>query len=268
MSAAAACGAPCACAPGHQPHSLQCRLHPAVAELDAALPARLLMKMAHVQVDVLLPYILGVLHRGDCHPYEIKRRLQNAMVECYTDVDVGTLYYAIRQLEKKRLIQAVRRERVSRGGMRTVYRISESGKRRFQQLLNEQIATEGPVARTLYAPMLFLQFSNLPEVARLLRIRIASETGAIRKIAAIRRQLATAAATGALHLMKHLYFQHRLDRKWLQGVLADIESGRVRDLTDPQRLAAAPIPTTGRSRFRTPSFQDAIRLDRHPHGSS
>ena len=37
-------------------------------------------------------FILGVLHRGDFHPYEIKRRLNNALVECYTDVDVGTLY--------------------------------------------------------------------------------------------------------------------------------------------------------------------------------
>ena len=80
--------------------------------------------------------ILGVLHRGNFHPYEIKRRLRNAMVECYTDVDVGTLYYAIRQLAKNRFIVAVRRERVARGGVRTVYGISASGKDRFQELLN------------------------------------------------------------------------------------------------------------------------------------
>ena len=43
-------------------------------------------------------YILGVLHRGDFHPYEIKRRLTQAMIECFTEVDVGTLYYAVRQL--------------------------------------------------------------------------------------------------------------------------------------------------------------------------
>jgi DNA-binding PadR family transcriptional regulator len=174
--------------------------------------------------------ILGVLHRGNFHPYEIKRRLQNAMIECYTDVDVGTLYYAIRQLEKKKLITAVRRERVSRGGMRTVYGISSGGKRRFQQLLTEQFATQGPVAQTLYGPMLFLQFSNLPLIADLLRTRIARETESIREIAGIRKQLGPIAATGALHLMKHLELQHRLDRKWLQAVLADVEEGRVRDV--------------------------------------
>lgn len=180
--------------------------------------------------------ILGVLHRGNFHPYEIKRRLRNAMIECYTEVDVGTLYYAIRQLEKKGLILPVRQERVARGGVRTVYGISVTGKRRFEQLLNEQFAAEGSVAQMLYAPMLFLQFSNLPLIADLLRTRISREAQAIREIAEIRKQLGSTPATGALHLLKHLELQRRLDRKWLQGVLADVEGGRVRDVSDPKRL--------------------------------
>ena len=72
--------------------------------------------------------VLGVLHRGDFHPYEIKRRLEAAMVECYIDVDVGTLYYAVRQLEKERFIAAVAEERVPRGGVRTTYRITPEGR--------------------------------------------------------------------------------------------------------------------------------------------
>ena len=192
--------------------------------------------------------ILGVLHRGNFHPYEIKRRLRNAMVECYTDVDVGTLYYAIRQLEKNRLITAVRQERVARGGVRTVYGISASGKRRFQELLNEQFAAPGSVADTLYGPMLFLHFSDLPLIADLLRARIARETEAIRETAGIRKQLGSIPATGALHLMKHLELQHRLDRKWLHGVLADVEKGRVRDVLDPKRLTRGWLAPKGQRR--------------------
>src|ERR1700722_2169982 len=96
------------------------------------------------------PLILGVLHRGDFHPYEIKRRLENAMVECYIDVDVGTLYYAIRQLEKDGLIAAVSHERVARGGMRTVYKITKTGRAEFRDLLHAQFDEEGPVSQTLY----------------------------------------------------------------------------------------------------------------------
>jgi DNA-binding PadR family transcriptional regulator len=87
--------------------------------------------------------ILGVLHRGDLHPYEIKRRLTQAMIECFTDVDVGTLYYAVRQLAECGLLAAVAHQRVARGGMRTVYRITARGRIRFRELLHTQFASEG-----------------------------------------------------------------------------------------------------------------------------
>src|SRR5262244_4007823 len=98
--------------------------------------------------------ILGVLHRGDFHPYEIKRRLEAAMVECYIGVDVGTLYYSVRQLEREQLITAVAEERVARGGMRTIYSITSEGRTAFRQGLHKQLETEGPVGQTLYGALL------------------------------------------------------------------------------------------------------------------
>jgi DNA-binding PadR family transcriptional regulator len=183
--------------------------------------------------------ILGVLHRGDFHPYEIKRRLSNAMVECYVDVDVGTLYYAIRQLAGGKLIKAMGREAVKRGGMRTVYRITAQGKDRFRELLQAQFEADGPVCETLYAAMLFLHLADLDKVAVALRQRIARLSESIAEIATLRPQLQPHLATGGLHLMEHLDQQRRLDRRWLRGVLKDVEGGRVRDVADPRRLAVA-----------------------------
>src|SRR5947209_16916202 len=100
--------------------------------------------------------VLGVLHRGNFHPYEIKRRLEAAMVECYIEVDVGTLYYAVRQLEKDGLIAAVAQERVARGGMRTIYSITPEGRNEFREGLQRQLDVEGPVSQTLYGALLFL----------------------------------------------------------------------------------------------------------------
>lgn len=180
--------------------------------------------------------ILGVLHRGDFHPYEIKRRLQNAMVECYTAIDVGTLYYAIRQLEKEGLIAAVSRERVARGGMRTVYRITHAGKAEFQALLHRQFEEEGPVSQTLYGALLFLHFSDLAVVEDLLRKRIARLDELISKLGPIRKELAPVIATGGEHLLRHIEKQRRLDREWLKGLLADVEARRVHDVSDPKAL--------------------------------
>ena len=180
--------------------------------------------------------ILGVLHRGDFHPYEIKRRLENAMVECYIDVDVGTLYYAIRQLEKEGLISAVSRERVARGGIRTVYRITPQGKAEFQTLLHRQFEGQGPVSQTLYGALLFLHLADPALVEDLLRRRIERLDELIVKLGPIRKELAPVLSTGGEHLLKHIEKQRQLDREWLKALLADVKARRVRDVPNPKRL--------------------------------
>ena len=180
--------------------------------------------------------ILGVLHRGNFHPYEIKRRLEAAMVECYTDVDVGTLYYAIRQLEKEGLIAAVSQERVARGGMRTVYRITAKGKTEFRDLLHRQFEEEGPVSQTLYGALLFLHLADAAVVEELVRRRIARLDELIAKLAPIRKELQPVVSTGGAHLLRHLELQRQLDRTWLKGLYADLKARRVHDVKDPKRL--------------------------------
>jgi DNA-binding PadR family transcriptional regulator len=182
--------------------------------------------------------ILGVLHRGDFHPYEIKRRLENAMVECYIDLDVGTLYYAINQLEKDGLISPCAQERVARGGVRTVYTITPEGRAKFRDGLHKQFEAEGPVSQTLYGALLFLHLCDLAIVEDVVRKRIARLTELIAKLGPIRKQYAPVISTGGDHMLKHLEKQRRLDREWLKGLLADIEARKVRDVPNPAKLGA------------------------------
>ena len=181
--------------------------------------------------------ILGVLHRGNFHPYEIKRRLENAMVECYTDVEVGTLYYAIRQMVKDGLISIVSHQRVARGGMRTIYKITAKGKTEFLDLLHRQFEQDGPVSQTLYGALLFLHLSDPAIVQDLIRDRIARLDEQIAKLGPIRKELRPVLSTGGEHLLRHLDQQRCLDRDWLKGLLVDVKARRVRDVADPQRLA-------------------------------
>jgi len=181
--------------------------------------------------------ILGVLHRGDFHPYEIKRRLQAAMVECYIDVDVGTLYYAVRQLEKEDLIEAIAQERVARGGMRTIYRITPEGRAQFRDGLHRQLEVEGPVSRTLYGALLFLHLADPALVTDSLRPRIARLDELIAKLKPIETDLAPVLSTGGEHLLRHIEQQRKLDRAWLKALLSDIEANGIRDVANPGKLA-------------------------------
>lgn len=174
-------------------------------------------------------YILGVLHRGEFHPYEIKRRLTQAMIECFTEVDTGTLYYAVGQLAAKGYVKAVAEERVSRGGLRTIYRITAKGRERFQELLHAQFALQGDLRKTLYGPMLFLHLADLEVVAEALRGHIAGQTVRLAEIRKLRKHWGKLLPTGSRFLMEHMAKQGRLDLRWLSTVLADVEAGRVVD---------------------------------------
>ena len=173
-------------------------------------------------------YILGALHRGDLHPYEIKRRLNNALVECYTDLDVGTLYYAVRQLVKSGDIVAKTRQKVTRGGERTIYRITSQGRRRFQELLLERFQEEGTVAQTIYPALLFLDLANLPAVAELLRERLRQTESAMAKTSRIKEQLGAGLGSGNSHLMDHLIQVRQLDCRSLRRLLGEVETGKIR----------------------------------------
>jgi len=158
------------------------------------------------------------------------------MVECFTDVDVGTLYYAVRQLAESGLLAPVAHERVARGGMRTVYRITPRGRKRFRELLHAQFAAEGDLRETLYGPMLFLHFADLKLVAQALLTQINRQNARLAEIRNLRRQWEAMLPTGSRYLMQHMAEQCRLDLRWLRAVLADVQSGRIRDT--PSRLAA------------------------------
>jgi DNA-binding PadR family transcriptional regulator len=183
--------------------------------------------------------VLGVLHRGDFHPYEIKRRLEAAMVECYIDVDVGTLYYAVRLLEKEALIEAVAEERVARGGIRTIYSITDKGRAEFRKGLHRQLEVEGPVSQTLYGALLFLHLADPAMVEDGLHRRVARLDDLIAKLEPIREELAPKLSTGGEHLLDHIDRQRRLDRSWLKSLLEDIEASGIRDVSDPAKLARA-----------------------------
>jgi DNA-binding PadR family transcriptional regulator len=182
-------------------------------------------------------YILGVLHRGDFHPYEIKRRLKQAMIECFTEVDVGTLYYAVRQLAEAGLLSAVAHQRVARGGMRTVYRITPRGRARFRELLHAHFAAEGDLRQILYGPMLFLHLADPKLVVEALRGQSERQNTRLAEIRKLRRQWGTKLPTGSRLLMQHMQEQCRLDLRWLRTVLADVEAGRIRDTPDPDKLS-------------------------------
>jgi len=85
--------------------------------------------------------------------------------------------------------------------------------------------------------MLFLHLADLNLVAKALRTQIGKQNARLAEIRKLHRQWVTMLPTGSSHLMRHMAEQSRLDLRWLRTVLADVEAGRIRDTSDPVRLA-------------------------------
>ena len=141
---------------------------------------------------------------------------------------MGTLYYAVRQLVESGDIAPKTKQKVTRGGERTIYRITPQGRKRFQQLLLERFQEEGTVAQTIYPALLFLDLADLSAVSELLRERLRQTESALAKTSAIKKQLGTRLGSGNSHLMDHLIQVRQLDCRSLRRLLREVETGKIR----------------------------------------
>ena len=75
-------------------------------------------------------FILGTLSAtGPLHGHQIRQQAQNDRTENWTDIQVGSVYGALKRLANEDLIREVRTERVGNRPERTVYEITAEGRR-------------------------------------------------------------------------------------------------------------------------------------------
>jgi DNA-binding PadR family transcriptional regulator len=75
-------------------------------------------------------FILGTLAAsGPLHGHQIRQQAQNDHTETWTDIQVGSVYGALKRLANEDLIREVRTEKVGNRPERTVYEITPAGRR-------------------------------------------------------------------------------------------------------------------------------------------
>jgi DNA-binding PadR family transcriptional regulator len=81
-------------------------------------------------------FVLGTLARGGpMHGHQIRRRAELERAEFWGKVKVSSLYVALHRLEEEGLVEAVERQQQGRFPARTVYAITEEGRRELAVLL-------------------------------------------------------------------------------------------------------------------------------------
>lgn len=87
-------------------------------------------------------FILGALARsGPMHGYQIHHQARVDRTELWTDVRLAAIYGALKRLAHEGLIEAARSEREGRLPERTVYQITDAGRRSMEALRQEGLST-------------------------------------------------------------------------------------------------------------------------------
>jgi DNA-binding PadR family transcriptional regulator len=158
--------------------------------------------------------ILGLLMERPRHGYEIKRAL--AQLGFWT-VSFGSLYPALRRLEKRGAIEA------SEGtGRRKAYDITDDGRELFDALLTaDPDASE--TDRAFQIRLAFLSQLPQTERARVLehrRTKVAAQLKSARDIVVDARTSTESPDRYRLALMEHAMRSIEADMAWLDGLIA------------------------------------------------
>ncbi len=87
-------------------------------------------------------FILGTLARtGPLHGHQIRQQAQVDRTELWADVQVGSLYGALKRLANEGLVREVRTERVGNRPERTVYEITADGRRALGAVRDQAMRT-------------------------------------------------------------------------------------------------------------------------------
>jgi DNA-binding PadR family transcriptional regulator len=187
-----------------------------------------------VAVSSVRLYILGILARsGPMHGHRIRREAQVERTELWTDIKVGSLYAALGRMAAEGSIEPVRTERSGNLPARTVYAITDEGRRELTALraaaLHEVKLRPDPVDLALqYGDDLGLEEVRAAFVAR--RTALQAQLDSWQQL----QKTATPHLRGAEPLcLEHQRLRLEAELTWHDAVIAELPSLLATDPATP-----------------------------------
>jgi DNA-binding PadR family transcriptional regulator len=200
--------------------------------------------------------VLSTLSERPMHPYEMATTMRSRGKELSIKLNYGSLYTVVGNLAKHGLIEAMGAGREGRRPERTVYRLTEAGRKELEDWMAELIAV--PVKEY---PQFEAALSELPVLTpghtlELLRDRVSALEQAI---ADTRAELAGLTWLPRLFLLEAEYHvaMREAELRWVRGLVAELENRTFPDLDAwqhvhdtgvfPREFGPPPAGETGRA---------------------
>jgi DNA-binding PadR family transcriptional regulator len=179
--------------------------------------------------------VLGLLREHPRYGYEIKMIIDHVMSHVI-DVSSGSLYYGIKKLEERGLVQESAVEKVGRRPERSVYSITPRGNTYFVEELPRVIFPQARPFFPLDLALYFFQFIPGEEQSRRLKMRVEYLRLALGYLQEIEQRFREVAPRSHLYIVVHLRNYVVMEQQFIQQLLAELADGKAYELSERDKL--------------------------------
>nr|WP_236587785.1 PadR family transcriptional regulator [Tumebacillus amylolyticus] len=171
--------------------------------------------------------ILGLLCSEDLHPYEVAQILKERSMERVVKLNIGTIYYNFEMLLKRGDIAVKEVVHDSRRPDKTVYRITEQGRERFQELLKKQFENETTQYHPLYPALLLARYGEEAVIRKSLLKRRKQLAKQMDHLSQEMSRTDDHAHWSLVHILKNGWLHYQTELEWLDAFLQELDEKRI-----------------------------------------
>jgi DNA-binding PadR family transcriptional regulator len=175
--------------------------------------------------------VLGLLREHPRYGYEIKMIIDHVMSHVI-DVSSGSLYYGLKKLEERKLVEESSVEKVGRRPERSVYSITKEGNAYFEAELPRVIFPQARPFFPLDLALYFFQFIPDKQQTRRLKMRLEYLHLSLGYLDEIERRFKQIAPPSHVFIVLHLKNYVIMEQQFIQQLLSELAKAKAYDLDE------------------------------------
>lgn len=180
------------------------------------------------EISPLALSILALLDARAMHPYEMASTMRDRHYDEFVRLNFGSLYHTVDGLERDGWIAPVEREKEGRRPERTIYRLTDSGRKLLRQVIGEIVSQPRREYPQFAAGLMHLHHLGATAASEHFKKRINELEAKVQKLTRIMNELRKEGVSRlALIELEHKIAMLEAERTWVRKIEKEIGDGRL-----------------------------------------
>jgi DNA-binding PadR family transcriptional regulator len=172
--------------------------------------------------------ILALLDARAMHPYEMASTMRDRHYDEFVRLNFGSLYHTVDALERDGWIAPGEREKEGRRPERTIYRLTDSGRKVLRQVIGEIVSQPRREYPQFAAGLMHLHHMGAAAASEHLKQRFDALGTKVQKLTAIMNGLREEGVSRlALIELEHKIAMYEAERAWVRKIEREVSEGKL-----------------------------------------